>query len=327
MTLKEPRVLRVSIAFLWACLLVVLFAAPVLAGEENARYEATDSTGIEGLGMALDHLNMVAASTDAEAVTTFYRDVLGLEQLETWSLPSSGSMLRFQAGASQLKFIVYDSGLREFSGKAGDARGLRLLALLLPESKRSGIETRLAAHGHPALDYTENLKATIPYRYGMVFDPDGNQVELVFLDDAAPEKTFEQIQLGLTVSDSAAANHFLGEILRLEKIGTNKSQSGTEIHRYAVGKSQIKFWSGSSGLPAHVGAPWDMRGLSLLQFVVRDVDAVRADVLRRGGKIHTEPFRLGNSTIMFVEGPDGTLFEFAGPLLERLENTETLRRP
>ena len=69
-----------------------------------------------------------------------------------------------------------------------------------------------------------------------------------------------------------------------------------------------------------VGGPFDKIGMNLVQFLVPDVDAVRKTVLERGGKIHTEPFALGKlATIMFVEGPDGILFEFAGPLLERFK--------
>ena len=50
------------------------------------------------------------------------------------------------------------------------------------------------------------------------------------------------------------------------------------------------------------------------------IDAVRTTVLQRGGKIAREPFALGKlATIMFVEGPDGILFEFVGPMLERLK--------
>jgi predicted enzyme related to lactoylglutathione lyase len=55
-------------------------------------------------------------------------------------------------------------------------------------------------------------------------------------------------------------------------------------------------------------------GMNLIQFIVPSVEAVREEILARGGKIHTEPFPLGTlATIMFVEGPDGILFEFAGP--------------
>jgi len=69
-----------------------------------------------------------------------------------------------------------------------------------------------------------------------------------------------------------------------------------------------------------VGGPFDRKGMNLVQFLVPDVDAVRATVLERGGHIHTEPFALGKlATIMFVDGPDGILFEFAGPMLDRLK--------
>jgi hypothetical protein len=54
-------------------------------------------------------------------------------------------MLRLLAGKSEIKFIVSgDETLRAFQGAASDARGIRLLALLLPRSKRAGIEQRLA---------------------------------------------------------------------------------------------------------------------------------------------------------------------------------------
>ena len=63
--------------------------------------------------------------------------------------------------------------------------------------------------------------------------------------------------------------------------------------------------------------------MSLVQFLVPDVASVRETIVARGGKIHTEPIALGKlATIMFVEGPDGILFEFAGPLQARFKKQD-----
>jgi len=291
----------------WSVIVSVVW----LAGIDGVR--AADSTPFE---MNVDHLNLVVSARDVDATIEFYGDALGLEQLATWKMPSGSTMLRFLAGESELKFIVSGQELRTFEGGAADALGIRLLALLLPVSQRSGIEKRFAAHGYDAVSYTQRPT----YAFGMARDPDGNQVEIVFVDDSASAATFKQAQIGLTVSDAAAMNEFLADVIGLSKVSAEKSpSSGAVIHRYAMGVSQIKFWQGREGLPAHVGGPSEIIGMSLLQFLVPDVDAVRQAVVSRGGSIHTEPFALGtSSTIMFVDGPDGILFEFAGPMLARL---------
>jgi len=268
-------------------------------------------------GMGVNHLNLVFVVSDAEATEAFYGDVLGLKQIPDIPLPGNRRMIRFLGGDTELKFIVTDQDLPKLAGGTRAARGIRLAALLLPNSERAGIEKRLKKHGHDVPEYTEGKSsAGYGYRYGMVFDHDGNQIEIVFLDDTAPKEKFQQVQIGLTVSDSAAMRTFVADVLGLKEVS---GQSNERIRRYAVGVSQIKFWVGDADLPAHVGGPSDLIGMSLVQFLVPDVDAVRSAVLDRGGKIHTEPFALGKlATIMFVEGPDGILFEFAGPLLDRL---------
>ena len=74
-----------------------------------------------------------------------------------------------------------------------------------------------------------------------------------------------------------------GKLVRLKEV---EGQSNERIRRYSVGVSQIKFWEGDASLPAHVGGPTELIGMSLVQFIVPDVDAVRSAVLDRGGKIH-----------------------------------------
>ena len=262
------------------------------------------------------HLNLVFSVTDPDAVHAFYGDIIGLKRIPNIDFPGEAYMIRYMGGESEIKFIVTGEELPKHEGGTRIARGIRLLALLLPHSEQAGVLERLEAAGHDVPDFTEGRSEAggYSYRYGMVYDGDGNQVELVFLD-GAPDEKFKQVQIGLNVSDMAAMDTFLKDILGLSPEVTEGA-----IHRYGMGVSQVKFWQGDADLPAWVGGPFDKIGMNLVQFIVPDVDAVRTTVLERGGKIHTEPFALGAlATIMFVEGPDGILFEFAGPLLDRFK--------
>ena len=203
------------------------------------------------------------------------------------------------------------------SGGAGDARGIRLMALLLPLKKQEGILIRLeeSRYESPVMTIRRTEAGKFRYAFGMIYDGDGNQVEIVFLDDTTPAEVFQQVQVGLSVSDHAPMDHFLTNVLMYKPVVTND-----RIHRYEMGQSQIKFWEVPAELPSMTGGPFDKTGMNLVQAIVPDVEAVRTAVLARGGKIHTEPFPLGTlATIMFVEGPDGILFEFAGPLLHRFK--------
>ncbi len=277
-------------------------------------------------GMRTSHLNIVLTASSIEATENFYGGALGLEQLETWSMSSGSTMVRFLAGESEVKVIVWpeekQKELRTGPRGAATARGIRLLALLLPASERSAMEDRFRKLGLPPVEYTDRPSQPVPYSFGMAWDADGNQIEIVFLDESkASPTTFKQAQIGLAVSDGKAMSTFLTDVLGLPLESANASPgSGATIWRHGLGVSQVKFWEVPRDTPTHVGSPYEMLGMSLVQFLVPDVDAVRSAVLARGGKIHTEPYRLGKgSTIMFVEGPDGVLFEFAGPLLDRLK--------
>ncbi len=298
----------------WVAMGLVAFTAMPLA---FAQEPDTREAGVP-FGMRVNHLNLVFSATDADATEAFYGEVLGLEQIPDIPLPGNRRMIRFLGGESELKFIITDEDLPKRDGASRAVLGIRLAAFLLPDAKRAGIEKRLKEHGHAVPEFTEGAGVGgHGYRYGMVFDHDGNQVELVFLDDSAPQEWFKQFQIGLTVSDAEAMRTFLSDVLGLQEVS---GMSNAQIRRYGMGVSQIKFWEGEKGIPAHVGGPSDLIGMSLVQFLVPDVDVVRSAVMERGGKIHTEPFALGSlATIMFVEGPDGILFEFAGPLLPRLK--------
>jgi len=267
-------------------------------------------------GMRTSHLNLVLSVSDAEKTHEFYGEILGLKRIPNIDFPDDVYMIRYMGGTSEIKFIVTGEDLPSHAGKTGDGIGIRLMAVLLPDSKRTGVLEGLEAHGYPTPTFTEGKG----FRYGMAFDADGNQVEVVFIDEGRDEALFNIFQIGLTVSDTDAMNTFLREILGLVELPSEPIGGGNTKYSYKVGDSTIKFWSFGPDLPLYVGSPFEKIGMNLVQFLVPDVDAVRKTVLERGGKIHTEPFALGKlATIMFVEGPDGILFEFAGPLLEHFK--------
>lgn len=294
-------------------ILKCLTVAIVLASGINANAQNGDEQ--LPLGMAVDHLNLVLSASNPDDVHRFYGEILGLKRIPDLNFPGDDYMIRYMGGATEIKFIITGDDLPKHDGGTQKARGIRLMALLLPESERESMFERLQKAGirKPAFRSGESTNPPYAYEYGMLYDFDGNQVEIVFMDERTPAHKFDQLQIGLTVSQMESMDVFLTNI-----IGLRPENVMGEIHRYKVGKSLIKFWKADGDIPAWVGGPFDMMGMCLVQFIVRDVDAVREAVIARGGKIHTEPFALGQmATIMFVEGPDGILFEFAGPLAQR----------
>jgi catechol 2,3-dioxygenase-like lactoylglutathione lyase family enzyme len=263
-------------------------------------------------GLFEEHLNVVYSVSDAEATEQFYGEILGLQRLPDIDFPGEAYMIRYLGGESEIKFIVGGQDLPSMEGGTRNARGIRLLALLLPENQRAGIVARMLAAGLQEPEFTDGSLGPVDFSYGMTRDYDDNQVEIVFLSDMLPDFAFSQLQIGLAVSDKAAMAEFLQQVLEFEPVETEKA-----IYRFELGKTQIKFWQLPATSPAWVGSPNNILGMSLVQFLVADVESVRSTILARGGKIHTEPFLLGDiATIMFVEGPDGILFEFAAPLAE-----------
>ncbi len=292
-------------------LVLTLIAAAIAAVAPSAHAEEPQMP----FNMLANHLNLVLSVSSPEKTHEFYGEILGLKRIPDIVFPGEIHMIRYLGGESEIKFVVTNQDLPKPEGGAGNGRGIRLMAILFPDSERAGILKRLEERGHPEPKFTEGNG----FRYGMAYDHDGNQVEIVFIDEGT-EGTFKGFQIGLTVSDPAAMNAFLTDTLGLSRSTEAPPGDTKAIHRYQVGRSVIKFWTQGEDLPAYVGTPSEIIGMNLVQFLVPDVAAIHKTIVKAGAKIHTGPIALGNvATVMFVEGPDGILFEFAGPVQKALK--------
>ena len=119
-------------------------------------------------------------------------------------------------------------------------------------------------------------------------------------------------RIGLAVSNITDMGDFLHEVLELDPANIE-----ADIHRYDLGQTQIQLWEVSKTMPKWVGRPHEILGMTMVQFIVNDVYAARETIVERGGTIHLEPYVLGDlGVVMFAEGPDGILFEFAASLVK-----------
>ena len=259
------------------------------------------------LGLIQDHLNLVFSVSNGPAIEKFYGDIMGLRRIPNVELPGGRYMLRYHGGATELKFIVTNQSSTHVENNLTTVRGIRCLTLVLPESRRQSVFSRLAVYGLPApTALSGNSENT---RYALQ-DFEGNHIEIAFITDEPTDPDLVRMEFGLGVSDLAASGQFLQEMLGMSPI-----QTDAEPHQYILGQSTINLWHVSPSQPAIVGMPHEMMGMSLLQLVIRDVLAARALILARGGAIHTEPYNVGElAVVMFIEGPDGILIEFGAAL-------------
>ena len=259
------------------------------------------------LGLVEDHLNLVFSVDDRPATETFYGDIMGLRRIPDVELPGGRCMVRYHGGATELKFIVGAEARAPLLSDPSSARGIRALHLQLPESRRQAVFSRLSEYG--VAEPTALETPTPPKRYRLL-DLEGNQVELMFVVDEPTDPDLVRMQFGFGVSNLVESGLFLEKVL-----GMTASLTQDAPNQFVLGQSAINLWEVPSDRPALVGMPNEMRGMSLLQFVVHDIPKAREMILARGGSIHIEPYHVGDlAVVMFIEGPDGILIEFGAAL-------------
>tara|TARA_B100000768_G_C11281833_1_gene379066 strand:+ start:1938 stop:2810 length:873 start_codon:yes stop_codon:yes gene_type:complete len=261
-------------------------------------------------GLINNSLNIVYSATDIRKTEIFYGDILGLERIEDVKLPGNRTMLRYLVGKTELKFIVGKNDHIKNGDGLFDSRGIRQMTILLPMEKKEVIFKRMKAIGLSAPSLTMEKINTISFSRGLFNDYDGNHIEILFVNNDSLDFVIGKTHIGLGVSDMNAMGEFLDKILGFETV-----EGYGSLRRYNMGLTQVKFWEVPISKPSITGMPDEILGMSMIQFVISDVIAARDIIASRGGKIHTEPYFVGDlAIIMVVEGPDGILVEFGAAL-------------
>jgi len=236
------------------------------------------------------------------AMFEFYGDVLGFEQLATLNPGAGVGVARFQAGGSELKLTAKVSDRVYVPGGVRDATGVRLLTFFFPDE--SALKQRFERHGLAAPEFKPAGPAG--RRFALVTDPDGQTVELVVVP-GAPAAVYEQIEVGLTVTDLKKSGAFYRDFVGLEELTpVHDPVFDTMKHSFRHGTTIVSLRSFGRGLPADTGSGG-------IQYVVSNVDVV--DALARARNVSVDqPLSTSGAfqlRTIWLDDPDGITNYFA----------------
>ena len=294
-----------------------------LLGLSIMTFHATAAAAEESIEdhLAKPSLNVVIAVSDMAAAQKFYGEVLGLAPLppiefgkttDPVFFPGGATMQRFRVGRHEIKLIPGVSTTKKHPGGVATGIGLRLVNY--PIADVEAFRKRLAAHGYaePEIHKLPNSN----YRFGLLEDPDGNQVEFFYYDGDGPEGWQETLHLALTVANVEASRKFYGETLGLKELPPMPLplDPSRKVYFFQCGPTLIKFWSFGPDMPNRAGRHLDAYGYRYIQYFLRDVAKAHEFVKSRGAKIDLPPTPVGSmpAEIMFVADPDGVINEMFG---------------
>ena len=260
-------------------------------------------------GSVDDHLNLVFSSYSKNFVENFYGNILNLKRISDVKLPENRLMIRYIAGESELKFIVDKKNESFIKDKPKQFNGITKLTLYFPIESKDKILNELKENKLEIISYKENLINNIKTVEINLFDFEKNAVELVFIKEEFEHYRYNYSKINVNVSDLTEADDYFSKILGLEKIKLQNKNI------YKMGKTIIGVNKNMNSKNNYVGMPNEIIGMSLIQFVVKDIPFSRNEILKRGGEIYIEPFKIGDlAIIMFTQGPNGILFEFGAAI-------------
>jgi catechol 2,3-dioxygenase-like lactoylglutathione lyase family enzyme len=240
-------------------------------------------------------------AAEDEAMFDFYENVVGLERLGSFTDVGAGGVHRFRAGAGELKLTRRVPGRDYVGGAIGDATGVRYLTLFFPDA--NAVAARFTAAGLPAPafeDAGEGMSAAL------VQDPDGQWLKLV-IAPGQDEPFYDQIGVGLSVSDLEASKAFYGGFAGLEEYGPiDDALIGATVHAYRHGSTWVSLVDFGDRLPADTGSGG-------IQYVVSDVERVDRLAQERGITIDQPLSTLSGYGLrtIWLDDPDGITNYFA----------------
>ena len=256
-------------------------------------------------GLVDDHLNLVFSSYSKNFVENFYGNILNLKRISNVELPENRLMIRYIAGESELKFIVDKKHEYLINNKPNKFNGIAKLTLYFPIENKDIILKKFKENQLEIFNYKENIINNISTVTIDLFDFEKNAIELVFIEEEFDHYKYNYSKINVNVSDLTEADNYFNKILGLEKLEIQNENI------YKLGKTLIGVDKGIDLKNNYVGMPDEIVGMSLIQFVVKDIPFSRGEILKRGGEIYIEPYKIGDlAIIMFTQGPNGILFEF-----------------
>jgi catechol 2,3-dioxygenase-like lactoylglutathione lyase family enzyme len=244
-------------------------------------------------------------AVEPEKMFTFYGDVLGLQQLQTYSVGAGQQVARFQLGDaldSQIKLTKRVPDKQYVAGGVEDATGLRLLTLTYPDADT--IVQRFRAHGLAAPEF--KALPNSDRKVALVTDPDGQYVELVVAPNA-PQSVYETLEVGLTVSDIERSREFYRDFAGLEELpAVDDPLFHTRKYPYRHGTTIVSLRSFGKNLPADTGTGG-------IQYVVHGIEQVDALAKARDLVIDQPLGELRGFSLrtIWLEDPDGITNYFA----------------
>ena len=261
-------------------------------------------------GSVDNHLNLVYSSSSKDYVEKFYGDILGLKRISDIQLPGNRLMVRYIGGESELKFIVNEENKNLIQNKPNQFLGISKLSLFFSIKDKEKLIEKLRNSKVEIKNFNESFFKGSYISKLEILDFEKNLIEIIFIDKESDNYKFNYSKIFINVSNSKEAESYFQNILGFKPIKNEKGSFEYKMGKTIIGINELK-----NPKKKYVGMPHEILGMSLIQFVVKDIPFSINKILKRGGKIFIEPYNIGNlAVIMFTQGPDGILFEFGAAL-------------
>jgi catechol 2,3-dioxygenase-like lactoylglutathione lyase family enzyme len=242
------------------------------------------------------------SADNPEPIFAFYSDVLGHERLTEYDVGGTTGVMRIRAGASELKFTGDTQDEQYQTGGIDNATGIRLWTFFYSDrallTKRF-TDNGLAAPEFAAIGDTGRLSA-------IVKDPEGELVQLIVTGDPVGT-TYNEVEVGLTVSDLDASRAFYRDFVGLEELApVYDPVFETMKYSFRNGATTVSLRHFGEDLPADTGTGG-------IQYVVSDVELVDRLAEERGIQVKQplSPLRGFNLRTIWLGDPDGITNYFA----------------
>lgn len=280
-----------------------LMLSLVLAGiSVSGALQAEDESVGPVISMPAMNVFRRYAAEDPEPIFAFYSDVLGHERLTEYDVGGATGVMRIRAGASELKFTGRTAGREYQPGGIDNATGIRLWTFFY--SDQAELENRFTGNG---LDAPKFLPVGDSAQLSaLVKDPEGELVQLIVTGDPVGT-TYNQIEVGLTVSDLDESRAYYRDFVGLEELEPAYDPVfDTMKYSYRHGSTTITLRSFGDDLPADTGTGG-------IQYVVSDVELVDRIAKERSIVIDQPLSELRGFALrtVWLDDPDGITNYFA----------------